>query len=178
MEMKQMYDSKSFDLTSNMDEEMMIEFYVDKEIEIDIYKKYLNEIKNFIKDVYENADESQLDNMQIEFLLKSKFKNIDTSILVEEQNSIFRLIDSLINNYYMFKESDTYILKNTFNLYKNSSFCRLEDIGKKIDISGERVRQKRVSLFEKLGSNLQFFKNFNENKNLIEIMDNMNIFNR
>lgn len=38
MEMRQMYDSKSFDVTSNMDEEMMIEFYVDKDIEVDIPK--------------------------------------------------------------------------------------------------------------------------------------------
>lgn len=125
--------------------------------------KYFNEIKNFIKDVYKKSEESQLDILEIEFLLKSRFKNIDTTIFLEEHNSIFRLIDSLINNYYLFNESDTYILKNTFNLYKNSSFCRLEDIGKKIDLSGERVRQKRVSLFEKLGSNLEFFKNFNKN---------------
>ncbi len=125
--------------------------------------KYFNEIKNFIKDVYKKSEDSQLDNLEIEFLLKSRFKNIDTTILLEEHNSIFRLIDGLINNNYLFNESDTYILKNTFNLYKNSSFYRLEDIGKKINLSGERVRQKRVSLFEKLGSNLQFFKNFDEN---------------
>ena len=125
--------------------------------------KYLNEIKNFIKDVYKKSEGSQLDNLEIEFLLKSRFKNIDTSILLEEHNSIFMLMDGLINNNYLFNEADTYILKNTFNLYKNSSFYRLEDIGNKIDLSGERVRQKRVSLFEKLGSNLQFFKNFDKN---------------
>lgn len=133
------------------------------ESSIEEMRKYLNEIKNFIKDVYEKSEESQLDNLEIEFLLKSRFKNIDTSILLEEHNSIFRLIDGLINNNYLFNESDTYIFKNTFNLYKNSSFYRLEDVGKKINLSGERVRQKRVSLFEKFDSNLQFFKNFDEN---------------
>lgn len=52
MEMKQMYDSKSFDLTSNMDEEMMIEFYVDKEIEIDIPKLTIS-LKRYIRFVNE-----------------------------------------------------------------------------------------------------------------------------
>lgn len=52
MEMKQMYDSKSFDLTSNMDEEMMIEFYVDKEIEVDIPKLTMS-LKRYIRFVNE-----------------------------------------------------------------------------------------------------------------------------
>jgi hypothetical protein len=125
--------------------------------------KYLNEIKNFIKDVYKKSEDIQLDNLELEFLLKSRFKNIDTSVLLEEHNSIFRLMDSLINNNYFFIESDTYILKKTFYLYNNSSFNRLEDIGKIVNLSGERVRQKRNTLFDKLGSNLQFFKNFDEN---------------
>lgn len=48
MEMKQAYDSKSFDLTSNMDEEMMIEFYVDKNIEVDIPKLTMD-LKRYIR---------------------------------------------------------------------------------------------------------------------------------
>ena len=39
-------------------------------------------------------------------------------------------------------------------------FLKLEKIGKDIDLSGERVRQKRNSIFEKLNSKLQFFQIF------------------
>lgn len=48
MEMNQMYDSQSFDVTSNMDEEMMIEFYVDKNIEVDIPKLTMS-LKRYIR---------------------------------------------------------------------------------------------------------------------------------
>lgn len=52
MEMKQLYDSKSFDLTSNIDEEMMIEFYVDKDIEVNIPKLTMS-LKRYIRFVNE-----------------------------------------------------------------------------------------------------------------------------
>lgn len=52
MEMKQLFDSKSFDLTSNMDEEMMIEFYVNKDIEVDIPKLTMS-LKRYIRFVNE-----------------------------------------------------------------------------------------------------------------------------
>lgn len=125
--------------------------------------KYLNEIKNFIKNVYNEEEDIHLDNLEIDFLLKSRFKNIDTTILLENHYSIFGLLNALIDNNYLFSELDTFILKNAFNLYQNSSFSSLEEVGKEINLSGERVRQKRLSLFDKLGPNLQFFKNFNEN---------------
>ena len=48
MEMNQKYDSQSFDVTSNMDEEMMIEFYVDKNIEVDIPKLTMS-LKRYIR---------------------------------------------------------------------------------------------------------------------------------
>lgn len=48
MEMNQMYDSQTFDVTSNMDEEMMIEFYVDKNIDVDIPKLTM-ELKRYIR---------------------------------------------------------------------------------------------------------------------------------
>lgn len=52
IEMNQMYDSQTFDVTSNMDEEMMIEFYVDKNIEVDIPKLTLC-LKRYIRFVNE-----------------------------------------------------------------------------------------------------------------------------
>lgn len=52
MEMKQMYDSQSFDVTSNTDEGMMIEFYVDKNIEVDIPKLTMS-LKRYIRFVNE-----------------------------------------------------------------------------------------------------------------------------
>lgn len=53
MEMMLMYNSKTFDVTSNINEsnlleEMMIEFYVDKNIEVDIPKLTM-ELKRYIR---------------------------------------------------------------------------------------------------------------------------------
>lgn len=150
------------------------------ESSIEEVNNYFNEIKINIKDVCQQLEESQLDNLEIELLLKSRFKNIDTSVLFEERNSIFKLIDGLINYNYLLNESDTYILQNTFNLYNNSSFKKLEDIGNEINLTGERVRQKRVVLFEKFDSIFQFFKKFDKNilfKYGIDISSQSIVFN-
>lgn len=48
MVMNQTYDSKSFDVISNMDEGMMIEFYVKKDIEVDIPKLTMS-LKRYIR---------------------------------------------------------------------------------------------------------------------------------
>jgi hypothetical protein len=62
MEMKQAYDSKSFDLTNNMDEEMMIEFYVDKNIEVDIPKLTmdLKRYIRFVSDYFITRDDGKI----------------------------------------------------------------------------------------------------------------------
>ncbi len=52
LEMKQTYDSQSFDVTTNLDEGMMIEFYVNKDIEVDIPKLTMS-LKRYIRFVSE-----------------------------------------------------------------------------------------------------------------------------
>ena len=57
LEMLQSFDAKSFDVTSNINEsnlleEMMIEFYVDKNIEVDIPKLTID-LKKYIRFVSE-----------------------------------------------------------------------------------------------------------------------------
>ena len=125
--------------------------------------KFLNEIKNFIKEVSNKQQESELYFLEIEFLLKSRFKGFDTSILLNYRDNIFNLVDVLIYYNYLFNESETLILKSTFNLYSHSCFVKLSDVGKNVNLSGERVRQKRISLFEKFNLNLQFLKYFDKN---------------
>lgn len=124
---------------------------------------YFNEIKQLIKDVFKETDDSQLDYLELEFLLKSRFKNLDVSILLKDQNSIFRLVNTIIDNFYIFNETDTHIFKKTFNIYDHSVFIKLDDIGVNLNLTRERIRQKRISLFEKLNLKFQFFKYFNHN---------------
>jgi hypothetical protein len=125
--------------------------------------KFLNEIKSFIKEVSKKPQDSELYFLEIEFLLKSKFKGFDTSILLNYRDNIFNLVDVLIYYNYLFNESETLILKSTFNLYNDSCFEKLNDVGKKVKLSGERVRQKRINLFEKFKLNFQFLKDFDKN---------------
>ena len=62
MEMNQTYDSKSFDVTSNKDEEMMIEFYVDKNIEVDLPKltMFLKRYIRFVSDYFINREDGKV----------------------------------------------------------------------------------------------------------------------
>ncbi len=76
MEMKQMYDSKSFDLTSNMDEEMMIEFYVDKDIEVDIPKLTMS-LKRYIRFVSDYFITSEKGKIIICIIFRKKKHPID-----------------------------------------------------------------------------------------------------
>ncbi|MEG0124344.1 MAG: hypothetical protein RR665_02575, partial [Malacoplasma sp.] len=125
--------------------------------------EYFNEIKNFIKEVYRKSDENELLTLEIIFFLKSRFKNLDTSILLDKQSSIFSLVEILIEKNCLLKDSDTIILKNTFKLYNDSVFLTLEDISQTINLTRERVRQIRNSLFTKFINKLQFLIFFDKN---------------
>lgn len=76
MEMNQKYDSQSFDVTSNMDEEMMIEFYVDKNIEVDIPKLTI-ELKRHIRFVSDYFITREKGKIIICIIFRQKTQKID-----------------------------------------------------------------------------------------------------
>jgi hypothetical protein len=76
MEMNQKYDSQSFDVTSNMDEEMMIEFYVDKNIEVDIPKLTMS-LKRYIRFVSDYFITSEKGKIIICIIFRKKKHPID-----------------------------------------------------------------------------------------------------
>lgn len=121
---------------------------------------YLNEIRAFIHDVYNKSDEDELTFLELKYLLKSQFNDLDLSMHLQDSSSILKLINVLIDDNHLFNQIDTIILKKTLKIYQESVFLKLENIGGEVNLTGERVRQKRNSLFEKLGSKLQFFKIF------------------
>lgn len=127
------------------------------------FNKYFCNIKNFVKEVYEKSDENELISLEITFLLKTRFANLDTSILLDRYNSIFSLVEILIDRNYLLKYSDTLILKNTFKLYNNSCFLSLNEISKEVNLTRERVRQIRNSLSEKFFTKLNFLMIFDKN---------------
>ena len=130
------------------------------EVSIPEVNIYLNEIKNFIIEVYNKSEEDELALLELKYLLKSQFNNLDLSLHIQDNNSILKLVNVLIEGNHLFNPTDTIILKKTLKIYNDSVFLKLEKIGKDIGLSGERVRQKRNSIFEKLNSKLQFFQIF------------------
>jgi hypothetical protein len=130
------------------------------EVSIPEINTYLNEIKNFIIEVYNKSEENELALLELKYLLKSQFNNLDLSLHLQDNNSILKLVNVLIEGNHLFNPTDTIILKKTLKIYNDSVFLKLEKIGKDIGLSGERVRQKRNSIFDKLNSKLQFFQIF------------------
>jgi len=133
------------------------------EVSVPEINSYLNEIKDFILEVYNKSEEDELAFLELKYLLKSQFNNLDLSLYLQDTSSILKLVNVLIERNHLFNSTDTIILKKTLKIYNDSVFIKLEKIGKEIGLSGERVRQKRNSIFEKLSSRLQFFQIFGKN---------------
>lgn len=123
---------------------------------------FLKEIKRFIHEVYNKSEYDELTFLKLKFLLKSHFNSLDISEHLQDSSSILKLVNILIDQNQLFNQVDTIILKKGFRLYEINAYIENKEIGNEINLTRERVRQKKIEIFEKLNSELQFFKNFDK----------------
>lgn len=127
---------------------------------------YINEIKKFIIEIKDKKDDTELNYLELKFLLKDQFDNLSILDQIITIDSIFAIINILIDENYFFKESETFILKKTYRLFENSVYQNLDEIADELKISKARAGQIRKLSLQKLILNLDFLKIFN--KNLLE----------
>jgi hypothetical protein len=143
--------SSTFDLNSikNIGEISILEINV-----------YLTQIKEFIYEVNNKDKEDEIEYLRLEYFLKANFKIDGISLKLQERNSLLKLIELLIENNSLFDYVDTNILKRCINIFKNTPVVNLQEIGNEINLSGERVRQKRNQIIENLINKFNFFDFF------------------
>lgn len=123
---------------------------------------YLTEIKKFVNEVFDIDNDDELDKLETKFFLQKEFVGIDISNCIDRYNSIFKLINLLIDDHYLVGNFETFILKHTHKIYTDSIHVNLESIAKDISFTGERIRQIRNGLICKIDSKLKFLGNYNK----------------
>lgn len=124
---------------------------------------YIDSVEGFIIEVSKNENDKYLISLKNKFLIQNTFSlsNIPNEILQSE--SIFQLTSFLINQNAFYDKNQTKILTKAFKIYLNSPELTLDEIAKEVDLTRERVRQVRKTIFEELSSKLLFIQNFDDN---------------
>ena len=123
---------------------------------------YISNIKDFLNEVSKSENENFLISLKNNFLIQHTFSisNIPSKIL--ESESIFLLTEFLLNNYALFDETKTIIIKKAFKIYQNHEDLTLDQIAEKVNLTRERVRQIRAACLEDLFNKLLFTQNFTD----------------
>lgn len=162
-----LYLEKDFRIEKFIEKELFSNHFKIREIKnigaksIPELENYLLEIENFVKKV-KFDDENHLKLLKNKFLIQRHFsiKNIPPEIL--ETESIFLIINFLLEKNVFFDESKTIILKKSLKIYQNQEEMTLEYIAEKVNLTRERVRQIRKKCLEELLGKLLFVKKFGE----------------
>ncbi|WP_291102210.1 MULTISPECIES: hypothetical protein [unclassified Flavobacterium] len=133
------------------------------ELSVSELEVYINIIEDFIIEVSKNENDKYLISLKNKFLIQNTFSlsNIPNEIL--ESESIFQLTNFLINQKAFYDKNQTKILTKSLKIYLNSPELTLDEIATEVDLTRERVRQVRKTIFEELFNKLLFIQNFDDN---------------
>lgn len=139
-----------------------------------IGKKSSDELIQFFKEIREQIEIVQLfdndDELSVELFnsaLRRRFciSSEDIVKLWKGYNfdnglPIFKTIDILISNGYLFEKKEKEIFLRGFNFWINSESEKLENIGLSLGISRERTRQIRKKILDNIDSRFSFLNTF------------------
>jgi len=111
---------------------------------------YLSIIKDFVFEVSQTNDESQLLALKNNFLIQRTFSISNIPINILETESIFLLTDFLLKENALFDTTQTTIVKKAFKIYQNQKELTLDEIAEDVNLTRERVRQIRKICIESL----------------------------
>jgi hypothetical protein len=131
-----------------------------KELEI-----YITIIKEYLIEVSQSEDESKLISLKNKLLIQRTFSISKIPSEILETESIFLIVNFLLNENAFFEKDRTLILKKALKIYKEQKEITLEEISEKVNLTSERVRQIRKFLVDTLFDQLIFLKNFNDDIN-------------
>lgn len=124
---------------------------------------YINIIKDFIVEVSKNENDKYLIGLKNKFLIQKTFSLPSIPEEILESESIFQLINFLINQNALYDVNQIKIFRKSFKIYYNAPQLSLDNIALEVNLTRERVRQVRKIILEELFNKLLFIRNFNEN---------------
>ncbi|WP_406844048.1 DNA-directed RNA polymerase subunit alpha C-terminal domain-containing protein [Flavobacterium soyae] len=124
---------------------------------------YINLIEDFIVEVSKNENDKYIISLKNKFLIQKTFSLPFISYEILESESIFQLINYLINQNALYDINQTKIFRKAFKIYHNAPQLSLDDIAQEVNLTRERVRQVRKIILEELFNKLLFIRNFNDN---------------
>lgn len=123
---------------------------------------YIETIKKFIANVYDNENIEEINKINIEYLLKTTFTLSDIPADVLSSNSIFKISHFLIYSKSLFEKKINDVINKTIKISQFQADLTFEDISKELRFTKERIRQIRSLSFDKLFEKLMFLKNIEE----------------
>lgn len=123
---------------------------------------YIDIVREFFDKIQATEDENELTLLRNRFLIQKTFSLNHVPEEVLKSESIFLLTKYLLEQNAFFDKKETLILKKSLNVYDGTEEVLLEDIGKLLDLSRERVRQVRKKCLEELNTKFEFLSNFND----------------
>ena len=145
---------------------------------ISICLKYESSVRSLQKGKFNNEDsDSPIDTFLSNLRLSgTEYQKVRQSITGLDYIPIFKVLDILIDSHYVFrKEKDTLIFKEIFNCYLPPVNNTLEEIGQRLGVTRERVRQIRESIYQgffhsfwfiKTGKEINIFPNYIQSINI------------
>ena len=124
---------------------------------------FVNIVEDFIIEVSKNENDKYLISLKNKFLIQKTFSLPFIPYEILESESIFQLTNFLITQNAFYDKNQTKILTKTFKIYNNSPVLTLDEIAAEANLTRERVRQIRKTIFEVLFSKLLFIQNFADN---------------
>ena len=145
--------------------------------------EFVSTIKDFVFEVSKIENEYKLYKLKNKYLVQRTFSIVDIPNEIIEKQSIFKLTDYLINNYFLYKARDTVILKDCLYLFLSEESKDLNEIAKKHNLTRQRIEGIRKEGLSKLFERLFFLKNYIDesfakkdfvcNNNLIDVSDDI-----
>lgn len=123
---------------------------------------YIKNIYDFTVEVNNSSDEKHLIYLKNKFYIQKMYSLESIPNDVVESQSIFKIINYLINENAIFDKNQTIIFKKAFNIYKDHKEITLDKIAFELDLTRERVRQIRKICLDSIFEKLYFIKNISD----------------
>ena len=123
---------------------------------------FFNDIKFFVNKIIDIDDEKKINELSLKLFLKETFSDLEIDQNMISKNSIFSIIQFLLEEQALLGKNENYILKNGMLIYENFIPQNLEQLAENTNLTKERCRQIRVKLVEELENKLIFFKQYDQ----------------
>lgn len=127
-----------------------------------IVKIQNNQIVDKFHSILKNEEPSFFNKTFKAFFVKNNF-NVEDFFDKKSNLKIFSLLDQLIRMGYILNNADKVIFNSYYNNQVNSSMT-LETIGKSLNLTSERVRQRKERLSKNIHQKFSFVSNFEINE--------------